>query len=382
MNKQYRILHVDDEPDFAALAAEYIERESDHFETETAMSASEGLELLAEEEFDCIVSDYDMPGTNGIEFLERVRDESPDLPFILFTGKGTEEVASRAISAGVTDYLQKEGGAEQFTVLANRIENLVGRYRAEQELDATRRQYQKVTEQNLAGIYLIQDGEFVYVNPKLADIHGYDRKTIIGMSPLDLVAPEERDRVRKNLQRRLDGEVTDIQYETIGLTKDGERIDIELHGSQITYEGRKAVIGAELDITDRKEHERELQTFKRRFEATFNNPVSFMALLEPDGSIIDINDEALSLADTTLEAVEGVRFWERQWSSHPDSPQQELQSQIEKARHGESVRFGADHDAPDSERVTADGVIHPICTDDGDVTELLVAGRDITEWHE
>lgn len=120
-----RVLHVDDEPDFADLAATFLEREDDRFDTETATSATEGLDRLSGRTYDCIVSDYDMPRTNGIEFLEQVREKWPNLPFILFTGKGSEDLASDAISAGVTDYLQKQDGTEQYELLANRIENAV-----------------------------------------------------------------------------------------------------------------------------------------------------------------------------------------------------------------------------------------------------------------
>ncbi|CCQ32856.1 PhoR protein [Halorhabdus tiamatea SARL4B] len=125
------VLHVDDEPDLAALTAEMLERDG-QITVETATSASEGLDLLAEGHFDCLVSDYAMPGMDGIEFLEAVRVESPDLPFILYTGKGSEEVASEAITAGATDYLQKGGGTEQYDLLANRIYNAVSQYRSQQ----------------------------------------------------------------------------------------------------------------------------------------------------------------------------------------------------------------------------------------------------------
>lgn len=67
-----------------------------------------------------------MPGQNGIEFLETDREEYPNLPFILYTGKGSEEVASDAISAGATDYLQKGSGTDQYQLLANRTPNAVG----------------------------------------------------------------------------------------------------------------------------------------------------------------------------------------------------------------------------------------------------------------
>jgi CheY-like chemotaxis protein len=85
------VLHVDDEPDFADLAAEYLEREDDRISVLTATSVQDGLAILAEADVDCIISDYDMPDTNGIEFLESIRDNRPDLPFILYTGKGPKK---------------------------------------------------------------------------------------------------------------------------------------------------------------------------------------------------------------------------------------------------------------------------------------------------
>jgi DNA-binding NtrC family response regulator len=123
--EEIRVLHVDDEPEFAELVASYLERSERRLSVETATSASEGFDRLADTRFDCVVSDYDMPGRSGIEFLEAVQDEHPDLPFILYTGKGSEDVASEAISAGVTDYLQKRPGPDQYTLLANRIRNAV-----------------------------------------------------------------------------------------------------------------------------------------------------------------------------------------------------------------------------------------------------------------
>ena len=103
-----RVLHVDDQLDYAEMATTFLEQENDRFDTETVASASDGLTRLADSTFDCVISDYDMPRQNGIEFLKAIRMKYPDLPFILHTGKGSEEVASEAISAGATDYLQKE----------------------------------------------------------------------------------------------------------------------------------------------------------------------------------------------------------------------------------------------------------------------------------
>jgi PAS domain S-box-containing protein len=129
MGDPIRVLHVDDDSSFAEMAASLLEREDDQFVIEIANGADEGKKLLEDSSFDCVISDYDMPKTNGIEFLESVREEHPDLPFILFTGKGSEAVASDAISTGVTEYLQKQGSTEQYELLAHRIKNAVEQHR-------------------------------------------------------------------------------------------------------------------------------------------------------------------------------------------------------------------------------------------------------------
>ncbi|GCF14118.1 hypothetical protein Harman_20530 [Haloarcula mannanilytica] len=139
------VLHVDDEPGLAETAAGFLRHENGGFSVETVTSASEGLERL-DDGFDCVVSDYDMPEMNGIEFLKAVRASYPDLPFVLFTGKGSEEIASEAISAGVSDYLQKRGGTERYALLANRITNLVAKHRAEAGLQRRVRQQAAVAD--------------------------------------------------------------------------------------------------------------------------------------------------------------------------------------------------------------------------------------------
>jgi PAS domain S-box-containing protein len=174
-----RLLHVDDEPDFAETAAAFLERENDRFHVETASTAGDALEQLDAAAFDCIVSDYDMPGTNGIEFLETVREEFPDLPLILFTGKGSEEVASDAISAGVTDYLQKDGGRDQYTLLANRVQNAVS---ARQSATAAKRRRHRL-EQILKTVpscvvQFDRDGQFVFANQRAVDVLGLSQSEV------------------------------------------------------------------------------------------------------------------------------------------------------------------------------------------------------------
>ena len=195
-----RVLHVDDEPGFADMTATYLERENTDFTVQTATSAADGLSAIKDRAPHCIVSDYDMPGQDGIGFLETVRDEFPGLPFILFTGKGSEQVASEAISKGATDYLQKGSGTDQYSLLANRISNAVSQYRSEARLRETTEEYATVFESALTGLLLVDvDGDdFRYqrCNPRAQELIGRDRTEIVGHTPCEVLGSESGKKVR------------------------------------------------------------------------------------------------------------------------------------------------------------------------------------------
>ncbi|WP_218836332.1 response regulator [Halorarum salinum] len=134
---QLTVLAVDDDPDFVALTAQALEREDPNFKVQTVTNAIDAFEQFADNDIDCIVSDYEMPEMSGLALLEDIRMLDEHVPFILFTGRGSEEVASDAISAGVTDYLQKQSGTDQYTLLANRIRNSAAQHRAKHERQLT-----------------------------------------------------------------------------------------------------------------------------------------------------------------------------------------------------------------------------------------------------
>ena len=128
-----KVLLVDDYGEFRQTTAELLEHENDRIEVIEAASVEDALSYFDSESIDCIVSDYEMPEADGIEFVETVRQSNGDLPFILLTGQGSEKLASKAVSAGVTDYFVKGGGPEQYAVLTNRIENAVESHRFRRE---------------------------------------------------------------------------------------------------------------------------------------------------------------------------------------------------------------------------------------------------------
>ncbi|TYL36297.1 response regulator [Natronococcus pandeyae] len=124
-NGDIRVLLVDDEPGLPEAIGSYIERENDEITVATATSALEAVTTLEDETFDCIVSDYQMPAISGLDFLKVVREQDDAIPFIVFTAKGSETVASQAITTGVTDYVQKGPTSDRYDELADRIRKVV-----------------------------------------------------------------------------------------------------------------------------------------------------------------------------------------------------------------------------------------------------------------
>lgn len=252
MSDSIRVLCVDDDAAFLDVAVSFIERNGMEVMAET--SARDALERF-DDTVDCIVSDYQMSGMDGLTFLDAIRDRHPDVPFILFTGKGSEEIASEAISAGVTEYIQKEDNVDQYEVLANRIENAVAKRRAERDLERAESRYRRLVEQTLVGIYIVQDDHIQYANPKFAAIFGYEVAEIVGISPFELVAERDHDLLADARRSRNRGSLDESQYVLTGVRKDGTEIDIEVHGGPIEYEDEPAVLGMIRDITERRRRE-------------------------------------------------------------------------------------------------------------------------------
>ena len=119
--------------------------------------------------------------------------------------------------------------------------------------------FRGLVEQSLVGIFIIQDGRFAYVNPKLADIFGYAVEDIVGrLEPMDLIAQADREQVKENIRRCLGGEISSIRYVFSAVCQDGRLIDVEVNGEVVDYEGRPAIVGMALDITERNRAQRQL----------------------------------------------------------------------------------------------------------------------------
>jgi len=363
-----RVLHVDDEPAFAEMAAEFLERENDSFEVHTATDADAGIEFLAESAVDCVVSDYEMPGTNGVEFLRHIRAEHGDLPFVLFTGKGSEEVASEAVSAGATDYLQKEGGSDQYTLLANRIENAVEQYRSKRELEANRKRLDLFFHQSPLGV-IEWDEEFTAVraNDAAAEILGYSPAEFRGRSWEEIVTEAEREAVGEVVSELLAAEGG---YHSINenVTKNGDVVICEWHNRVVTDESGEtvAIFSQFQDVTDRERR-------KRRLEALFEHSPNMVDVHDTEGTIVDANPRFCEqLGYEEGEAV-GKKVWEIDVAVEPE----EIREVWETMSTGDRFETQGEYRRRDGSTFPVEAHVRRIEMADGD--RFAVISRDVTE---
>ena len=305
-----RVLHVDDDADFTELAALYLERKSDAFEVVSVNSAQAGIARVADGDIDCIVSDYQMPGQNGLECFTNLPAEQADVPFILFTGKGSEEVASDAFSVGVTDYLQKATGTDQFTVLANRIEQAVSNARSQARVALTRRRFKSLVEEATDAIFVVApDGTLQYATPACQPILGTPPEALIGTDGFEPVHPEDVDSMREEFFSLVEDPTSHARAEFRYRHADGTWIWVEARGRNLLdNEDIQGIVVYIRDVSARKANEAELERRETRFRAVFEEAFDAMVIVNDDGEYVDVNPAACALFGLEKAAILGRRI--------------------------------------------------------------------------
>ena len=171
VRESIRILHVDDDLNQLRMMKRFVESES-CIHVDSASSTEEALLMLEQETFHCIVSDFAMRGMDGIELARKIRETSA-VPFILYTGRGSEEVAVAAFEAGVDDYIRKEIAPSHYRVLIKRILDSVHQHRAKEALISSERNYRATLDSMKDAIHVVdRDLRVVLFNRAILDWMG------------------------------------------------------------------------------------------------------------------------------------------------------------------------------------------------------------------
>ena len=254
-NIPIRVLHVDDDDCFLEVSQDILMNKGS-FVIDHASCVDKAFGKLAVVRYDVVVSDYEMPQKNGLQFLKELRKSKNEIPFILFTGKGREEVAIKALNLGADAYQNKQGDTETvYGELSHNISLVVDRYKAKQTLEESEKRYRILIDQASDAI-LVHDekGLIIDANQRACKNLGYKKEELVGMTTDDIeseITENKKDTV--SWLKIVAGEA--LTLERHQKRKDGSIFPVEVSLGPITIDKKTLVIGLARDITERRKKE-------------------------------------------------------------------------------------------------------------------------------
>ncbi|HVT87078.1 MAG TPA: PAS domain S-box protein [Chitinophagaceae bacterium] len=209
---------------------------------------------------------------------ERERTGKVKGELIMLRKDGTKFVAD------ITTSVFKDALGEERTSII--IRDISDRKKMEQELQEAEAKFRNLVEQSLVGVYILQDGKYVYVNPRFAQIFGYEREELTnGFDVQKLIHPDYRALISENIRNRIEKKQNSVHYEAEGFRKHGESVQIEIFGSRTEYQGRPAIIGTVLDISHRKKAEREIRAVEETRRLIMDSSMDAIVCMDKEGLI-------------------------------------------------------------------------------------------------
>ncbi|MCS7114769.1 MAG: PAS domain S-box protein [Nitrososphaerota archaeon] len=296
--KLIRVLHVDDEESFLSIAKECLQMQG-AFEVDTALSAGEAIRKMKEKEYDAIVCDYQMPQKDGLQFLEELRKSGNSIPFILFTGKGREEVAVKALNLGADGYISKNGDPETvYCELAHNIRQAVNKRRAEIRLKMSEAKYRNFFENAYDCIILMDlNGNITDVNSVVLK-YGFTKEQLIGRNVTEFVSLKDKMRLIKEIALKREGKSFEGNVE---INTPKGKVRAAYRCKPLIIDGR--VLGIQAIITDSaKKGETEKFPFDETLDSLLNGVLVVSAKTH---KIVYANRYALELIGASKEEVVG-----------------------------------------------------------------------------
>jgi len=301
-------LYVDDEQDLLSVSKLFLERTHD-MTVDTELSASQALMKLKSREYDVVISDYQMPEMDGIMLLKSIRRECNDkIPFILFTGRGREEVAIEALNYGADYYLQKGGDVKaQFAILRNMILQAAQRKKAENELKQSEERYRNIVEDQMESICRFRpDGTHVFVNSAYCTFVGKDRSELIGKKFIAEIPTEDKMLLKKHFRSlTIKNPKASIEHRIIMPDKTtrwvrcNDRAIFGKDGQVVEYQS------VARDITEQKMAEYALTDSERKLQYIIDFlPDAFFAI-DLEGNVIAWNKAAEGMTGIPAERIIG-----------------------------------------------------------------------------
>ncbi|WP_440989553.1 PAS domain S-box protein [Haloarchaeobius baliensis] len=225
---------------------------------------------------------------------------------------------------------------------------------------------------------LDRDGHLQRWNSTVERVLDMPAGEIAGLDVRTVFADVDRARLDEHLAAVTGGETRTIQLDV--RTASGTVRPFEFKASPFVVEGEIAgICGIGRDVTEREARAEQLRRTERRFQAVFDDPMSFLGILDTDGRLLDVNERACEFAGVTEDEATGRLFWSLPWWKHSDAEQRRIRSAIERAADGEFVRFKTTNIGVDGGVAHLDTSLRPVVRDDGTVASIIAEGIDISE---
>ena len=374
--EQTTVVHVDPNSHVPESLDEHLETEGSGFEVVSATSAQDALAGLEAFDVDCLVSEYELPETTGLELLDSVRAEDEQLPVLLFTGSGTEAIASRAISAGVTDYIRKdtpEGGIE---AVVQRVSELADNSRNREATQYDEDQFQRFLQAFPDAVFVIdEDGQYLdVINAGDQSLLYDDVEELVGSEFHELLPTETADMFLDTVRETIEtGEQQRIEYQLD--VQGGHRWFEARVGPMETHSERETVFWTARDITERKHRERE-------YEQIFNSVNDAITVFDPEtGEIVDVNDsyyEVLGYEDLDTIRELGIEGLSASDDGFTGERGQELIEEVNRTGEPKTVDWRGE--TRDGETLWLEATLAPAVI--GGQERVLSIQRDVTERRE
>ncbi len=316
------VLYVDDEECLLKVSKKILEMDG-KFNVDIATSVEEAFEMLKNQSYDAVISDYEMPGKNGLQFLTELREKGNDIPFVIFTGKGREKVAIKALNLGADGYFSKIGDPETvYGELTYGINQYVERKDAKAKACREEKRLRAILDSSPDAITICDlNAKIVDCNDATLKQGGYTSKAqIIGRDGFEFITQKDQPKALEAMIR-LVGQGIIAKVEITCLKGNGEEYPAELTVG-LLKDGTgnpEGLVGVLRDISERQKTEDALRRNEEKYRSLFEHMLNGFAyckmILDDEGKPIDfvyleVNDAFEKLTGLKKEAVIGKKVTE------------------------------------------------------------------------
>lgn len=297
-DKNFHVLYIENIKEDADLTIRHMHDHAPHIHMTVVKSAAMAIKKISSPEFsrsfDVILLNFNLPETSALKLITKIKQKAViNIPVVLIGDHGSEENVVQALKSGASDFLIKT--PDYLMRLPTKLENVNNFNQLKKEKEAlseSEKRFRVLTENTIAGVYMVQNNKFIYVNTALMNMTGYDRSELINEDVFHFIHPDDHEDAKEYIKRRMEGQVADTRYDLRAIKKDGSIISLDIWGTLIQYNGQPTFIATVLDITEQKKLELEQRQIEERYRTAFKTGLDaqYIATLE-DGLIIETNPQ-------------------------------------------------------------------------------------------